>query len=215
MRRSLLALVALSALSALSVLAAPAGALPPEQAGPPEHGTATPVGTWPLRPEPEVVRAFDPPLEPWGPGHRGVDLLGSPGQAVRAGLDGTVTYAGNLAGRGVVVVSHGDTRTTYEPVEPSVDVGAAVAPGERLGALQTGPSHCAPRTCLHWGWIDGGWIHGGWIEGTAYLDPLRLVGRGPVRLLPFLSGPRPTVHTHAAPRRGAGTGTGPPLPTWW
>lgn len=208
MRRSLLALVALSALSSLSassVLAAPAGALPPDRTTLSEHGTATPVGTWPLRPEPEVVRAFDPPLEPWGPGHRGVDLLGSPGQAVRAALDGTVTYAGNLAGRGVVVVSHGDTRTTYEPVEPSVDVGAAVVSGERLGAVQAGPSHCAPRTCLHWGWI----------EGTAYLDPLRLVGRGPVRLLPFLSDPRPSAHTHAAPRRRAGTRTGPPLPTWW
>ncbi|MBU2073907.1 MAG: hypothetical protein KJ938_05685, partial [Actinobacteria bacterium] len=78
----------------------------------------------------------------------------------------------------VVVVSHGTTRTTYEPVEPAVSPGADVAAGDRLGTLQATPSHCAPRACLHWGWIDS-------VSG-AYLDPLRLVGVGPVRLLPFL-----------------------------
>ena len=83
-------------------------------------GDADPVGVWPLRPRPEVVAGFDPPLDPWGSGHRGVDLLGSVGQPVRAALPGRVTFAGVLAGRGVVVVSHGDTRTTYEPVTADV-----------------------------------------------------------------------------------------------
>src|SRR3954471_12809427 len=40
-------------------------------------GTTTdPVGVWPLQPEPAVVHGFDPPDSPYGPGHRGVDLLG-------------------------------------------------------------------------------------------------------------------------------------------
>jgi len=134
-----------------------------------------PVGVWPLEPEPEVVRAFDPPDNPFGAGHRGVDLAGRAGQPVRAALPGTITFAGSLAGRGVVVVSHGPTRTTYEPVTATVGKGDAVAAGGILGVLQTSSSHCFPSACLHWGWI----------EGETYLDPLRLVGGGPVRLLPL------------------------------
>jgi murein DD-endopeptidase MepM/ murein hydrolase activator NlpD len=134
-----------------------------------------PVGVWPLQPEPAVVRGFDPPDSPYGAGHRGVDLLGEPGQAVQTALAGTVTYAGLLAGRGVVVVSHGSTRTTYEPVTASVSVGAPVAPGDQIGTLGLSGSHCFPRACLHWGWI----------AGDTYLDPLRLVGAAPVRLLPL------------------------------
>jgi murein DD-endopeptidase MepM/ murein hydrolase activator NlpD len=116
-------------------------------------GDADPVGVWPLRPRPEVVADFDPPLDPWGSGHRGVDLLGSAGQAVRAALPGRVTFAGMLAGRGVVVVSHGDTRTTYEPVAADVSVGDTVAAAGRLGRLEPFGSHCFPRVCLHWGWL--------------------------------------------------------------
>jgi murein DD-endopeptidase MepM/ murein hydrolase activator NlpD len=134
-----------------------------------------PRGEWPLRPQPEVIERFDPPDSPYGAGHRGVDLLGQVGQQVHAALGGTVTYAGVLAGRGVVVVDHGATRTTYEPVTASVSLGAAVARGGPIGTLQLGGSHCFPRACLHWGWI----------EGETYLDPLRLVGLGPVRLLPL------------------------------
>jgi murein DD-endopeptidase MepM/ murein hydrolase activator NlpD len=133
---------------------------------------------WPLQPQPEVVRRFDPPTSPWGAGHRGVDLLGAPGQPVHAALAGTVAFAGTLAGRGVVVVDHGGLRTTYEPVSPSVPVGTAVAAGGELGGLQTGLSHCLPRTCLHWGLL----------RGEEYLDPLSLLGFAPIRLLP-LAGP--------------------------
>lgn len=138
---------------------------------------ADPVGVWPLQPEPVVVAYFDPPATPYGSGHRGVDLAGEPGQEVHAALAGTVTYAGLLAGRGVVVVSHGMTRTTYEPVRASVEVGDAVPQGSVIGRLELTGSHCFPRACLHWGWL----------AGETYLDPLRLVGAGPVRLLPLWS----------------------------
>ncbi|MFC5730643.1 MULTISPECIES: M23 family metallopeptidase [Nocardioides] len=141
----------------------------------PAHAEEDPVGVWPLRPEPEVVARFDPPATPYGAGHRGVDLAGTAGQRVHAALPGTVRFAGRLAGRGVVVVSHGDTRTTYEPVEVSVEVGEDVARGAPIGSLELVGSHCFPRACLHWGWL----------RGETYLDPLRLVGRGPVRLLPL------------------------------
>ena len=139
-----------------------------------------PVGVWPLAPEPEVVHGFDPPDDPWGAGHRGVDLLGTVGQPVRAALPGRVSWVGVLAGRGVVVVDHGGTRTTYEPVDAGVTLGATVRAGDRIGTLDLAGTHCLPRACLHWGWIQGGGV-----DGDTYLDPLRLVGAGPVRLLPL------------------------------
>jgi len=132
---------------------------------------------WPLEPRPEVVRGFDPPDSPYGAGHRGVDLAGAPGRPVRAALGGRVTFAGRLAGKGVVVVDHGATRTTYEPVAASVSVGDRVAAGDRIGRLLVPGSHCFPAACLHWGWIRN--------ADDVYLDPLRLVGAGPVRLLPL------------------------------
>lgn len=162
-----LALVHVMVLAVFAALQAPGAA---------RAASPDPVGVWPLAPEPEVVRGFDPPDDPWGAGHRGVDLLGRPGQPVRAALAGRVSWAGVLAGRGVVVVDHGTTRTTYEPVEAGVSAGDSVAAGDRLGRLEAVGSHCPPRACLHWGWIEG---------AATYLDPLRLLGAGPVRLLPL------------------------------
>jgi murein DD-endopeptidase MepM/ murein hydrolase activator NlpD len=134
-------------------------------------------GAWPLAPEPRVVTAFDPPTEPWRAGHRGVDLLGHPGQAVRSALAGRVAHAGVVAGTGVVSVRHADgTRTTYQPVAADVRVGAHVSAGGHLGVLLTAGSHCFPRACLHWGHREG---------RRTYLDPLALVGGTRVRLLPL------------------------------
>lgn len=143
-------------------------------------GSAVPTGVWPLTPVPAVVHGFDPPTSTYGAGHRGVDLSGRVGDPVRAAMAGTVTFAGSLAGRGVVVVDHGETRTTYEPVSASVAVGDAVSAGEVIGVLTAAQSHCLPAVCLHWGWIRN--------ADDVYLDPLTLVGlNGPVRLLPLWS----------------------------
>lgn len=127
---------------------------------------------WPV-PAPVVVRPFDPPPQPWLAGHRGVDLAARPGTPVLAAGAGTVVFAGTVAGRGVVSVDHaGGLRTTYEPVTASVRAGAAVSAGQQLGVV-TGAGHgCA---CLHWGLR----------RGPVYLDPLTLLGRGRVRLLPL------------------------------
>lgn len=158
-----------------------------------------PEGEWPLRPEPEVVATFDPPDSPYGAGHRGVDLAGSPGQVVHAALPGTVTYAGPLAGVGVVVVDHGATRTTYQPVAATVSVGDVLPAGAALGTLAPVGSHCSPRACLHWGWI----------HDSTYLDPLRLVGAGPVRLLPLWRD-SPAVSSGSAPPAARAS----PYATW-
>jgi murein DD-endopeptidase MepM/ murein hydrolase activator NlpD len=149
---------------------------------------ARPLGDyrWPLDGAPTVVRRFDPPPAPWAPGHRGVDLAGSPGSVVRAAGDGVVTFAGRIAGRGVVTVTHrGGLRTTYEPVETPIAVGTAVAAGDRIGVLAAGHPGCSVAACLHWGLR----------EGKRYLDPLSLLGLGRLRLLP--------VQPHPASRLGS------------
>ncbi len=123
-----------------------------------------------------VVRGFDPPDQPWLPGHRGVDLLGAVGAEVGAARAGRVVFAGTVAGQGVVVVSHGELRTTYLPVRPLVAVGATVSAGQAIGVLR--PGHACPGgTCLHWGLK----------RGDTYLDPLSLLGETEVRLLPAQS----------------------------
>ncbi|MDR7253605.1 murein DD-endopeptidase MepM/ murein hydrolase activator NlpD [Nocardioides sp. BE266] len=146
---------------------------------PARTGAAEPVGVWPLDPEPAVVRGFEPPPGPWAAGHRGVDLAGSPGQAVRSSLPGTVGFVGSIGGKPVVTVLHGGRRTTYEPVAASVEAGQPVAAGDVLGRLTVTDSHCFPAACLHWGLIRGTG------DAQEYLDPLTLVGSGPVRLLPL------------------------------
>ncbi|AKU16407.1 murein hydrolase activator EnvC family protein [Luteipulveratus mongoliensis] len=138
----------------------------------PAHGYV-----WPLDPQPEVVRAFEPPPLPWSPGHRGVDLRGHPGQVVRSAGAGRVVYSGVIAGRGVVSVEHsGGWRTTYEPLDSRVNVGTTLAAGSTIGHLATSGSHCAPGACLHWGLLTA---------PDTYRDPLQLLGaRRPV-LLPL------------------------------
>lgn len=131
---------------------------------------------WPLAGTPRVVRRFDPPPQPWLPGHRGVDLAATPGVEVRSAGAGVVLFAGTVAGRPVVTVGHADgLRTTYEPVRPGPAAGARVAAGTPIGRLIAGHPGCAAAACLHWGLR----------RGEEYLDPLALLGLGPVRLLPL------------------------------
>ena len=175
---------------AIHLILAPLLAATARWTGPGTDPAPDPVpvaGVWPLAPRPDVVEGFAPAAEQWGSGHRGVDLLGRPGQTVRAARAGTVSFAGMLAGRGVVVVVHGATRTTYEPVDALVTVGDRVRAGDPIGSLGSFASHCWPRSCLHWGLL----------EGETYLDPLTLVGAGPVRLLPLFSALPPGASSSA------------------
>lgn len=133
---------------------------------------------WPVLP-PRVLRVFVPPPTRWASGHRGVDLAAVPGGEVRAPAPGVVTYAGVLAGRGVLVVAHeGGLRSTLEPVMSDVPVGARVIGGQPVGRVAdpaaSPGSHCAAMGCVHWGVL----------RGETYLDPLALL-RGPIVLLPL------------------------------
>ncbi|WP_225920652.1 peptidoglycan DD-metalloendopeptidase family protein [Pseudonocardia oceani] len=159
-----------------SAPAPPAEPPPVTPPAPPLAGVPAPGAryAWPLLPVPPVRTPFRAPEHAYGPGHRGVDLAGAPGQAVLAARGGTVVFAGPVGGRSLVSVQHDDgLRTTYEPVEPAVTAGAVVGAGAVLGVL--GPGHPGCPGCLHWGVRR---------DRTEYLDPLVLLRPPRVRLLP-------------------------------
>lgn len=171
---TLLLLPADTAVARPSVPTAPAPPGPAPTA--PGPGASAGGYRWPLAGVPAVTRPFQPPPRPWLPGHRGVDLAGSPGVLVLAAGAGVVAFAGSVAGVGVVSIDHpGGLRTTYEPVTPLVPAGARVVAGQPIGTLLPGHEGCPLDACLHWGLRR---------DGGGYLDPLLLLGLARVRLYP-------------------------------
>jgi hypothetical protein len=79
-------------------------------------------------------------------------------------------------------VDHGGERSTYQPVDASVDIGLPVETGDVLGTLQSGPGHCA-TACLHLGRITN--------ESDDYLDPLERLRLGSDVRLVEPDGPPP------------------------
>ncbi len=151
--------------------------------------TRTPLGPVAMRPVAyrapilaglSIVRRFEPPPTPYAAGHRGVDLAAPQGATVVAAGSGVVSFAGPVAGRGVVVIRHADgVSTEYEPVSPVVHRGQTVRAGAPVGAVSGRHAACGPASCLHWGARRGG----------AYFDPLSLLRPlGPVRLMPWTRG---------------------------
>ena len=149
---------------------------------------------WPLE-DHHISGRFDLPDTEYSAGHRGIDLPGRVGEPVRAVAPGTVTFAGSVAGVGVVTVDHGAERSTYQPVDPQVRRGDAIEAGDVLGLLRSDGSHCAPA-CLHLGRLEA-------VSGAgAYLDPLdRLSSESHVRLVD------PDVPLPAPPVGPSGDGT--------
>jgi murein DD-endopeptidase MepM/ murein hydrolase activator NlpD len=150
-------------------------------APPPAEPARTGTWQWPLDGAPRVVRRFDPPADPYGAGHRGVDLAAAPGALVRSSGAGVIWFAGPVGGRGVVSVQHaGGLRTTYEPVRTTgLRTGTPVRPGTPLGRLAAKHPGCRAVACLHWGLIAK--VPG---VGAEYRDPTSLLGPGRVRLYP-------------------------------
>jgi murein DD-endopeptidase MepM/ murein hydrolase activator NlpD len=171
----------LAALLSMGCLPAPPGATPSPVAfeihffaGPVSHSSSGfgPPLQLPLR----VLRRFEPPAQRWLPGNRGVDLAATAGEPVFAAAAGTVIYAAELAGRGVLSISHGLVRTTYEPIDPAVAEGDQVVKGQLVGHASSVADHCGPPGgCLHWGAL----------RDNHYVDPMALLGPPKVRLLPI------------------------------
>jgi murein DD-endopeptidase MepM/ murein hydrolase activator NlpD len=171
-----------AAVAALTIALAVAPVPPP-----PAEAPAPPVAARPAPPAPTaprvpplrlpvrgpVVRGFEEPAGPYGPGHRGVDVGAPVGTPVAAPAAGTVTFAGRVAGSAWVSlqVAAGVVVTVGPLRRPAVAAGervAALAPVGRLAAGHGGAVHLSLR-------VDGG-----------YVDPLRwLVDRPRPRLAPL------------------------------
>jgi murein DD-endopeptidase MepM/ murein hydrolase activator NlpD len=129
---------------------------------------APPQGCFRHPVEAPIIRPFEAPACRWCPGNRGLDYATTAGEPVRAAAPGDVSFAGVVAGRRWVTVTHaGDLRTSYGPLaRVAVRAGQAVIGGQVLG------------------WSSGV-LHVGLRRGDAYIDPARLFGP-PVRLRPRL-----------------------------
>jgi len=141
-----------------------------------------PEWSWPLQPEPTVLRAFEKPPQKWKPGHRGVDLsTGGRASPITSPSAGIVSFAGTVVDRGVLSIDHGGGRvSSFEPVTTKLLKGQAVGRGELVATaanpgIDGSPGHCGVP-CLHWGVrVDG-----------EYVDPLSFVSdRRPSVLLPL------------------------------
>jgi murein DD-endopeptidase MepM/ murein hydrolase activator NlpD len=135
----------------------------------------------PLRPPVAgpLVRAYEEPAGPFGPGHRGVDLAATVGAAVGAPADGRVVFAGSVAGMAWVSIEVGPGMVvTLGPLRGlAVAFGRSVGTGTRVAGLATGHGTAEYPTTLHLSLrVDG-----------IYVDPLPwLTGFGRPRLAPLL-----------------------------
>ena len=169
--RTAAALVASVVLSAAlsSASAGSAGAEP----NPPDAGTPSMARgwDWPMRPF-RLERPFAAPPHRYGAGHRGVDLRPLETEIVLAPASGVIAFAGQVAGRAVLTIDHGDGLvTTLEPVQSDLAPGAVVQQGSTVGHLTVG-GHTADGV-LHFGVrLDG-----------EYINPLVLLGGVPRAVL--------------------------------
>ena len=124
-----------------------------------------PAGEWIPPVGGPVVRPFVAPIAVYAAGHRGVDFAAAPGTPVRAANDGTVSFAGDVAGSLHVVVAHaGGIRTTYAfLLSADVRTGDAVRRGQVIGgAGGSGEAH------------EPSVLHFGVRVGDRYVDPMLL-----------------------------------------
>lgn len=114
-----------------------------------------------------IINDFDPPAQRWQAGHRGIDLRASDATELYAPSSGTVTFAGVVAGKNVVVLQHDNgLRSSFEPVTTQLPVGTFVEKGRIFAhRLPDAVSHCSGEGCIHWGVRDG----------DTYVDPLTLI----------------------------------------
>ncbi len=119
-----------------------------------------------------VEAAYAAPAHEYGAGHRGVDLRLWEARDLRTPASGTVAFSGDVAGRGILTIDHGDGLvTTLEPIDSALVPGDAVARGDAVGVLAAG-GHSA-EGAVHFGVR----LHG------EYINPLLLLGGVPRAIL--------------------------------
>ncbi len=144
-------------------------------------GQPLPSSEWnpPLEAPIRLVNQYRQPNSDYSAGHRGVDYLVKPGQAVLAPASGEIWFAGKVAQRPVISILHPNGYITeFEPACTDLSKGEAVFAGQQIGVICSGDSsylpHCTNAACLHFSLRIAG----------AYISPLVLIGGlNPSRLL--------------------------------
>jgi murein DD-endopeptidase MepM/ murein hydrolase activator NlpD len=164
MRRILLFLMVVSAAATIGVVPVRAQA----------------AGTWVWPVTGPVIRGYDPPDDPYGSGHRGIDIAAAVGTRVRAADAGTVTFAGEVGGQLFVTVNHGGgLASTYSWVSQLlVRKNDSVARGQTIALSGAGHPGSAVAH-LHF----GAKLDGNYVDPMAYLAPLSVAGM--IRLAPL------------------------------
>src|SRR5690625_1546742 len=72
----------------------------------------------------EIIKAFDPPDEPWLKGHRGIDVLAVEDEPLRAPTTGSIRFAGTVAGSATVSVRTDSGHVlTFQPATSPLEKG--------------------------------------------------------------------------------------------
>jgi murein DD-endopeptidase MepM/ murein hydrolase activator NlpD len=124
---------------------------------------ASAYGTWTWPVVGPIIRGFDSPDSPFGPGHRGIDIATPVGTIVRAPAPGVVSFAGSVGGHLFVTIDHGGglLSTASFLSERLVRKGDAVIQGQPIGRSGSG----------HPGDLQANLHFGVRLDGT-YVDPL-------------------------------------------
>lgn len=119
-----------------------------------------------------VVATWEASANPYGPGHRGVDLAVAVGDPVAAMAGGVVGFAGVVVGRAWVSIDHPDgLRTTVGPLAVvAVSAGDPVRQGQVVGTAAA-TAHADARV------LRTGRLHVSARVAGTYVDPVPLVGR--------------------------------------
>lgn len=145
----------------------------------PSHARSAGVWVWPVTGP--VIRGYDPPDDPYGSGHRGIDIAAAVGTPVGAAEAGTVTFAGKVGGQLFVTVNHGEgLASTYSWVSQIlVQKNDLVTRGQAIALSGVGhPGSTVAHLHL------GAKLAGVYVDPMAYLAPLSVAGM--IRLAPLL-----------------------------
>jgi hypothetical protein len=176
-------------------------------------------GTWSWPVVGPVIRGYQPPPTPYSAGHRGIDIAVPFGTPIHAPADGTVTFAGFVAGSLFATIDHGDSvRSSYSWISAvMVKKGDVVTRGQVLAL--TGHGH--PE-------VDTPHLHFGVRINGEYVDPMLFLGDGSLVNIVHLADLGQTAQAWAdRPRTTLSSGgvtpvipdrlQGPPSPPpdWW
>ena len=127
--------------------------------------------SWPLRGE--VLRPYSLGPDPYAAGqHRGVDVAGSAGEAVRAPAAGVVSFVGVVpsSGRTVTIQTDGYAVSLTHLGETTVAKGATVAEGDAVGVAGQSGEVEWPTPYVHLG-IRVSSAADGYIDPATLLPP--------------------------------------------